>query len=185
VNAGVTLNNAKDLHFLFNAAFRQLRCHGGAGEFHWSIEARGEGSFADQKRKNGNTPFGRYWCGTPLAISPGEVDSPSYGLWFIPLAPEAGVAPGRTGFGIHGGGKDLQSPLAALQGWETTYGCIRVQNAELSRIVKAINFTSTYGGAALLTVDWASVWRPDALKYVSPVPRQMPQDVGKRSNPKA
>ena len=180
----MTLNNAKDLHLLFNAAFRQLRCHGGAGEFHWSVQARGEGEFADQTRKNGNTPFGRYWCGTPEAIPATDKDSKSYGPWFIALQPEAGVAPGRTGLGIHGGGADLATPLASLQGWETTYGCIRMQNADLDRVVKAIEYTAKTGGAVLLTVDWTAVWRAEALKYVSPKPTKKPKDVAKRGGAK-
>jgi hypothetical protein len=177
----MTLSNANNLHLHFNAAFRQLRCHGGAGEFHWSVQARGEGEFSDQKRKNGNTPFGRYWCGTPEAISTGDENSKAFGPWFISLEPEAGVAPGRTNLGIHGGGSDLASPLAARQGWETTYGCIRVQNEDLASVVKAIDFTAKMGGAVLLTVDWTAVWRADALKYVPPRPPKKPKDVARRA----
>jgi len=180
----MTLPNANNLHLLFNAAFRQLRCHGGAGDFHWSIQARGEGEFSDQKRKHGNTPFGRYWCGTPEAIPKSHAKSLSFGPWFIALEPEEGVAPNRTELGIHGGGSDLPSPLADLQGWETTYGCIRVQNADLAHVVKAIDFTAKTNGAVLLTVDWTAVWRADALKYVPPRPPKKPKDVAKRAGAK-
>ena len=41
---------------------------------------------------------------------------------------------------IHGGGSDLTDPFAARQGWEPTYGCLRMQNEDgkaLSRLIIA------------------------------------------------
>lgn len=174
----MTLNNAKDIHLVFHAVHKQLRLHGGAGDFHWSAEARGEGEFADQKRKNGNTPLGRYWCGEPEPIGALDRDGKKYGPWFVPLQPEDGVATGRSGLGIHGGGSDLPSPRADFQGWETTRGCIRLQNFDLERLAKALDFTTRTGGAALLTVDWTlGPWRPGTLNYISALPRVTTQQV--------
>ena len=56
---------------------------------------------------------------------------PGYGTFYI----TTGDPRGRD---IHGGGSDLDDPFAPYQGWEGTYGCLRMQNAdgvELSRMI--------------------------------------------------
>ena len=56
---------------------------------------------------------------------------PGYGTFYI----TTGDPRGRD---IHGGGSDLDDPFAPYQGWEGTYGCLRMQNAdgeELSQMI--------------------------------------------------
>ena len=67
---------------------------------------------------------------------------PAYGNFYI----TSGDPRGRD---IHGGGSDLDDPYADYQGWEPTYGCLRMQNAdgvELSRLIIAA------GNSVVLTV---------------------------------
>ena len=67
---------------------------------------------------------------------------PAYGNFYI----TSGDPRGRD---IHGGGSDLENPYADYQGWEPTYGCLRMQNAdgvELSRMIIAA------GNSVVLTV---------------------------------
>ena len=58
---------------------------------------------------------------------------PGYGTFYI----TTGDPRARD---IHGGGSDLPDPFAPYQGWEGTYGCLRMQNAdgeELSQMIIA------------------------------------------------
>lgn len=56
---------------------------------------------------------------------------PAYGCFYV----TTGDPRGRD---IHGGGSGLPDPFAMYQGWEGTYGCLRMQNAdgmELSQMI--------------------------------------------------
>jgi hypothetical protein len=80
-------------------------------------------------------PPGTYIVGRPQHLNPPE---PAYGRAFIPLSdgPDQAFAKhGRDGIGIHGGGSDLPDPFAPYQGWEWTYGCLRLQNSALEGVV--------------------------------------------------
>jgi len=39
---------------------------------------------------------------------------------------------------LHGGGSDLDDPLAPRQGWESTHGCTRLQNDDIQDLVKRV-----------------------------------------------
>ena len=63
----------------------------------------------------------------------GRDNGPAYGTFYIE------THDGRER-DIHGGGSDLEDPFAPRQGWEPTYGCLRMQNEdgeELSRLIIA------------------------------------------------
>jgi len=53
----------------------------------------------------------------------------SYGSGYI----HTGDPRGRD---IHGGGSSLQDPYAPYQGWLCTYGCLRMQNADIVELSK-------------------------------------------------
>jgi lipoprotein-anchoring transpeptidase ErfK/SrfK len=60
---------------------------------------------------------------------------------------------GRAGIGIHGGGSGLPAPFAARQGWAKTHGCVRVQNEDLTKLVKIVKGCLAAGGHVRLTVS--------------------------------
>lgn len=104
-------------------------------------------------------PPGLYYVGAPQPLAPPERP---YGFFFTPLydnpLSNAFAAHGRSGIGIHGGGSDLADPFAARQGWEWTFGCLRLQNednatlAEYCRFIRA--HTSDPDHAITLSVWW-------------------------------
>jgi hypothetical protein len=99
-------------------------------------------------------PPGNYGIGVPQHLNPPEI---AYGRVFIPLTDIEGAfsAHGREGIGIHGGGSDLPDPFAPRQGWEWTYGCLRLQNADLENIVTpAIEWIQSKGVTPILSVVW-------------------------------
>ena len=65
-------------------------------------------------------PNGSYTC---VADEPPAENNPAYGTFYI----STGDYRGRD---IHGGGSDLDDPFAPRQGWEPTYGCLRMQNED-------------------------------------------------------
>jgi len=53
-----------------------------------------------------------------------------------------------SGKDIHGGGSGLADPFADYQGWRPTYGCIRMQNADVRSLSKSIlAFKNRYPGS--------------------------------------
>ena len=84
--------------------------------------------YNDAGQARESLPIGTYTCS---AEEPPAENSASYGTFYI----STGDARGRD---IHGGGSDLSDPFADYQGWEGTYGCLRMQNKdgqELSRLI--------------------------------------------------
>ena len=73
-------------------------------------------------------PIGDY---VVSAEEPPAENNACYGTFYI----TTGDPRGRD---IHGGGSDLDDPYAPRQGWEGTYGCLRMQNEDgeaLSRLI--------------------------------------------------
>lgn len=68
----------------------------------------------------GSLPDGTYYH-VSAEITNGAY-GPAYGNFYI----SSGDPRGRD---IHGGGSDLDDPYADYQGWEPTYGCLRMQTA--------------------------------------------------------
>lgn len=89
----------------------------------------------------GRCPRGCYPLGTPV-----PKNDPGFGYWFIPVLD----VPNREGIGIHSGGSDLAHPFAPHQGWEVTLGCLRVQGADLDKLVDLVH---GYPGNAKITVS--------------------------------
>lgn len=95
-----------------------------------------------------------YRIAAPMHLDPPER---AYGSWFIPIEDDAAgdmEEHEREGIGIHGGGSDLEDPFAPRQGWEWTFGCLRMQNADLAQLVDSIQYVQSHGGAVLLDVVW-------------------------------
>lgn len=95
-----------------------------------------------------------YAIGAPQHLDPPEA---AYGSYFIAIGDDAHgdmEEHGRAGIGIHGGGSDLANPFAPRQGWEWTYGCLRMQNADLKQLVDSIEFIQGHGGTVTLDVVW-------------------------------
>jgi len=145
--------------FSFNATEQKLKYFLSSGMLQWSVEARGAGS-AKGFGTDGDTPPGLYKLLEPQWLSERERKARSLGRWFIPMEPSISktyVDNKRKELGIHGGGSDLPSPLAGNQGWETTRGCIRVQNSDLNTIAYAVQRALQSGANAWLHVGWETV----------------------------
>lgn len=84
--------------------------------------------YNDAGQARESLPIGTYTCN---AEEPPAENNEAYGTFYI----STGDSRGRD---IHGGGSDLPDPFADYQGWEPTYGCLRMQNKdgqELSRLM--------------------------------------------------
>jgi hypothetical protein len=131
-----------------------------------------DGTLVDPYGSKCKCPPGTYFVGAPMAcatrnadnsVTENNNDDAAYGCWFTPLSdnptdPEF-QKHGRSGVGIHGGGSDLPDPFAFHQGWEWTYGCLRLQNSDnentLVPFVKAILAQNPGNPMAVtLTVSW-------------------------------
>jgi hypothetical protein len=155
-NVGPFPYGKNDAIFQFNGSANLLKYFHANGMMQWSISARGVGSRNDFD-KNGNTPPGIYELGKPEEIPANDDDAKKLGPWFVPLQPA--VVPfvshyDRKDLGVHGGGSDLPSPLASKQGWETTLGCIRLQNEDLRKFVSAVQMYKTKNFKAWIMVQW-------------------------------
>lgn len=96
-----------------------------------------------------------YTIGAPQDCGPDSDDGVAYGYYFTPIGDNpAGdlAAHGRDGLGIHGGGSDLAEPFAPRQGWEWTFGCPRMQNADNQQLVDSIRYVQAHGGTVTLDV---------------------------------
>lgn len=99
-------------------------------------------------------PGTNYILGTPQHLVPPEA---AYGFYFTPINDDpAGDMRlhGRAGIGIHGGGSDLPDPFAPSQGWEWTFGCLRLQNEDNAVFVNSVNWVQHNGGTVFLDVVW-------------------------------
>jgi hypothetical protein len=169
-------------HLVFNGQSRLLKINiKGAGAFGkpdgllHTIECHDVG-VNDQYVTQGGDVYGShckcppgysYTIGMPQAcatrLSNGNVkinndDDQAYGCWFTPIGddPAGNMSQhDRAGIGIHGGGSDLPAPFALYQGWEYTYGCLRLQNYHNEQIfVPFMQWVLDKGGAVKLDVVW-------------------------------
>lgn len=77
-------------------------------------------------------PDGNYTVSADVpGNSAANANGPAYGTFYI----ETGDYRERD---IHGGGSDLPDPFAPRQGWEPTYGCLRMQNEDGEELSKLI-----------------------------------------------
>lgn len=105
-----------------------------------------------------------YILGGPMYCGPQSSDGAAYGYWFTPIfdnAQSTFAIHGRAGIGIHGGGSDLANPFAPQQGWEYTFGCIRMQNVDngmqvpaVGTFVNAVQYLQKRGGTCYLDIVW-------------------------------
>ena len=109
-------------------------------------------------------PGGYYKLGVPQECGPASEDGVAYGWWFTPIEDNAeGTLAkfGRSGLGIHGGGTGLSQPFSQHQGWEATYGCMRMQNIDngmsvpaSGSLVYSVNYVQKSGGTVYLSIYW-------------------------------
>lgn len=139
-----------DIHIVVNGESKNLTTYSFAGKQLFNCEARCYGQHNDWTAPNGDTPPGLYEVGI-IYDTTGETP---YGEWCVDLIDLEGqeTGNGRAGISLHGGGSGLADPFSPYQGWQSTHGCIRVQNAELEKIVGTINRTKKAGGRVFLTV---------------------------------
>lgn len=100
-----------------------------------------DGTLPDPYGHDCKCPPGLYFVGAPQTLNPPEA---AYGFHFTPLydaPPDFAFAQhGRAGIGVHGGGSDLPNPFAPQQGWEWTFGCLRLQNADNQTFVEFVRY---------------------------------------------
>lgn len=89
--------------------------------------------------------------------APDDEKEAAYGFHFTPIIDDASgdmTKHGRAGIGIHGGGSDLPDPFAPRQGWEWTFGCLRLQNEDNEQFVKSVRWVQAHRGTVYLDVVW-------------------------------
>lgn len=112
----------------FSRTEQTIYWHSADGVKSWDCKSDFFPGTNDAGQPRESLPIGFY---VVSADEPPAENSPAYGTFYI----TTGDARGRD---IHGGGSDLPDPFASRQGWEATYGCIRMQNEdgeELSRLI--------------------------------------------------
>jgi len=166
-------------HIVFNGLSGLLKFYlvqDGTTELRHMIQCRdvgvADGTLADPYGHYCKCPPGMYFVGVPQACAlrqpDGSVlkqypDDAAYGCFFTPIADDPReqtlLLHGRSGLGLHGGGSDLPDPFALLQGWEWTFGCMRLQNGDNENVfvpfvqmVRANNADPDH--AVTLTVFW-------------------------------
>ena len=142
-----------DLYLDFNPSTRRMIATS-RGQVFFVCEARNDTVRPKQYGKWGHCPPGWYRVNAPV-MTPGSVKfGPAFLGLFDTIGPEtAGMKRWkRAGIGIHGGGTGLPSPLASRQGWRSTLGCIRMQNADLSSLVSLVNWVRGRGGECWIRV---------------------------------
>jgi hypothetical protein len=155
--------NLGDGHFIFNGKSRLLKMFiFGNANVDQEISCQDVG-VNDDYVQQGEDVYGHYCkappgvgyvIGTPQGIDPPQ---PAYGFFFTPILDNpAGdfASHGRAGIGIHGGGSDLGDPLAPRQGWEWTYGCLRLQNADNVTFVNLVRSIQQAGKTVYLDIVW-------------------------------
>lgn len=164
-----------DAHLIFNGPTRHLKffMYGEAQPRH-VLEAHDVG-VNDDRLTAGEDVYG-HWCKCPpgvmyvlgrpqqqaVRLADGSVnklepDAAGYGFWFTPVNDDPNSdmkLHGRSGIGLHGGGSDVPDPFADEQGWEDTFGCIRLQNEDNATLVDSIQYVQANGGAVFLDVVW-------------------------------
>jgi len=138
------------LHFVVNGESKNMVAYNRDGKSVFQCEARCYGQHNNWRAPNGDTPPGLYEVGVVYDTS-GE--SP-YGEYCVDLIDLEGqeTGNGRAGISLHGGGSGLANPFAPYQGWQATHGCIRVQNADLTRIVRMLKDARKKDAKVFLTV---------------------------------
>ena len=129
-----------------------------------------DGTLPDQYGTKCKCPPGNFSLGFPQGcairlptsgVSVRNDDDRAYGCFFTPIYDTDPNGPlkqhGRAGLGIHGGGSDLPDPFALYQGWEWTFGCIRLQNIDNEMIFAPfVKYILQNGGKVALTVAWGT-----------------------------
>lgn len=154
-----------DAHCVFNGQSRCLKFYvvtSDGGDLRHTFDCHDVG-VNDQDISAGEDEYGHrckcppgigYILGSPQYLNPAEA---AYGYYFTPIYDDAGgdmAAHGRDGIGVHGGGSDLSDPFAAIQGWEYTYGCLRLQNEDNAQFADSVRYIHDHGGTVYLDVVW-------------------------------
>ena len=151
-----------DAHVIFNGPARELKFfvvgdESGQPRHTWECHDVGvaDGTESDPYGYKSKCPPGvMYPLGAPQPLNPPE---PAYGTYFTPIDDDASgdmAKHHRDGIGIHGGGSDLADPFAPRQGWEWTFGCLRLQNEDNEQFVRSVAWIQSHGGTVYLDVVW-------------------------------
>jgi hypothetical protein len=152
---------AGDAHVVFNGQSRKLKFFVfGEGTPRHVFDCHDVG-VNDANIGAGEDVYG-HLCKCPPGIGytlgpPDDEKSPPYGFHFTPINDDpAGdmAAHGRAGIGIHGGGSDLADPFAPRQGFEATFGCLRLANEDNESFVQSVRYIQSHGGTCYLDVVW-------------------------------
>lgn len=151
-----------DVHFVVSGRRKKLKCYYvdtlDHSSFRYQVEARCYGANGPGwKVPGGDTPPGPYRIGQIHHIGPDDPQAAAFGPVFLDLEEllDQERKFGRAGVGAHGGGSGLEDPWhAAQQGWQVTYGCVRLQNADLLRVLETVQWVRKQGGQAWMTVSW-------------------------------
>lgn len=154
-----------DAHLIFNGQSRKLKFYllsetGVELRHVWDCHDVGVN---DQNISAGQDVYGHlckcppgigYTLGAPQTLEPPERP---YGFFFTPVNDDPNGDfnnHGRAGIGIHGGGSDLPDPFAPQQGWEWTFGCLRLQNEDNAVFANSVKWIQHNGGTVYLDVVW-------------------------------
>lgn len=151
-------------HVIFSGPARRMQLwykqdENSTAELRHTFEAHdvgvNDGTLPDEYGHKCKCPPGTFLVGKPQHLNPPERP---YGYFFTPLSDETSDGPmeehGRDGIGVHGGGSDLPDPFADRQGWEWTFGCLRLQNEDNKTFVSFVEYVQSFGGKVEITVDW-------------------------------
>ncbi len=138
------------------------------GQVFLVCEARNDVVRPGQLGRWGHCPPGWFRVGPPVNTG----TSPKFGPHFLRLSDASRNGPmsrfRRDGIGIHGGGTGLPGAgTRPNQGWRSTLGCIRLQNADVRSLVFLVEWTRRGNGRVWIRVGANSRVRGNALHRAS------------------
>lgn len=140
-----------DLFLFVHPAARRLTVMG-HGRALLVVDARNATVRDGQYGRWGNCPPGWY-----RADAPRLRNTRALGKWFLPLFDTGAGGPfatyRRVGIGIHGGGSALRDPFAPRQPLLPTHGCVRLTNADMTRLVSLVLQARKKGGRIWVRVE--------------------------------
>jgi hypothetical protein len=152
-----------DVHVLINdfehRFVGEAKCYAPDGTVLWTVPSLGKG--VDGPRtdvRGGDTPAGLYIAGTiyeTRETEPWHIWA-SYGKWCVDMEEQQNqeASVGRAGICLHGGGSGLPDPLAPKQPLVATFGCVRMHNQDLDKIViPCLKSVRAKGGTMWITVN--------------------------------
>lgn len=132
-----------DIHLVVadseSKALSEMKVFDSEGRVLHNLPCLAKGQTADYSIQRGDTPPGLYRIGRLHITQPHESTHVwnAFGKYFLDMEGQQQNEEqyGRQGCGIHGGGTGAPDPLAPYQKLMLTWGCIRVRNADLEKII--------------------------------------------------